>query len=268
MPRVPQSSVYWCSCGSTGFAAVDARVCVEAGCEALEVYGVIGDPLPVTTGFWRWVREGISRSLGLEDSVVSRLAPGGVALRVKREAIEVAWSIVYNGGVAGILEYDWFIRTWVFSPRGWLASLLYRERLGYAGVLRVKARRGDVLPWSVYRGEASDTLGSRLVARDETGRIVVLRVEREGLRVEHIEAFREDAEWPKPGLDWPRFYDLHWRARVEALYREAVEWSEKLLTRYRSVLRLSGGKDSSVAAIVFSEAGGRDATSSSTDLEF
>ncbi|AEM39291.1 phosphoadenosine phosphosulfate reductase [Pyrolobus fumarii 1A] len=266
MSGVRTPRIYWCTCGD-GMPAIDPRVCLECGGEAVEVYGVRGDPMPMTDGVWKWVREAIAWSLDVDESVAQRLAPGGAGLRVKLDAVEVAYALVYGGGWAGVIEFDWEVYRWVFSPRGWLASLVYREKLGNVGRLEVRAARGDILPWTVYHGVRSDKIGARIVARDVAGRIVVLRVEKGGLRVEWVEAYREDAEWPKPA-DWRRMYDLHWRVRVERMFREAVEWSEKVLREYGpGVVRLSGGKDSSVAALVFAEAGGEHAVFSDTGWE-
>ncbi len=259
--------LYWCRCPSGEFPSHTPRACIECGGEAVEVYGVRGDATLVTRGVWLWIREALASSLGVSGGVAERLAPGGPAARVKLDAVEAAYAIVYGGGVAGVLEYSWETGRWEFSPRGWLASLVYRERLGYTGRLSARAVRGDVLPWSLYHGEASEELGARLVARDEAGRIAVLRVERQGLRVEWVEAYREDADYPRPP-SLEAFTRYNWEARVRRMYEEAVEWLGGLLRAHpRSVARVSGGKDSSVAAAAYAEAGGETLLFSDTGWE-
>ena len=256
--------LYWCSCG---FPTHEPRACILCGGEAVEAYGVAGDASLVTRGVWAWVRDALVETLGVSRGVAERLAPGGPAARVKLDHVEASYAIVYGGGVAGVLSFEWDTFRWEFSPRGWLASLVYREKLGYTGRLEVRAARGDILPWSVYHGEKSEELGVRLVARDVAGRIVVLRVEKSGLRVEHVEAYREEADYPRmAGVE--EFARYNWEARVERMYREAVEWLSRVVARYGPpVARVSGGKDSSVAAAVYAEAGGERAVFTDTGWE-
>ncbi len=259
--------LYWCICSDgSGFPSHDARVCMGCG-EAVEVPGVKGDASIVSSGVWRWVREAIAWSLGISEGVAQKLAPGGAAARIKMDDVEAAYAIVYGGGVAGVLRFEWEVYRWVFSPRGWLASLVYREKLGNVGALSVHARRGDLVPWSVYRGERVEELGARLVARDVAGRIVVLRVEKMGLRVEWVEAYREDADYPR-NASVELFAEMNWKGRVERMFEEAVAWLGRLLSeKGPGVVRLSGGKDSGVAAAVFAEAGGVAAVFTDTGWE-
>ncbi len=256
--------LYWCTCG---FPSHEPRACILCGGEAIEAYGVSGDASLVTDGVWRWLRKALVDSLGVSERTAERLAPGGPAARVKLDHVEVSYAVVYGGGVAGILSFEWDTYRWELSPRDWLASLVYRERLGYTGRLEVRAARGDVLPWSVYHGEKSEELGARLVARDVAGRIVVLRVEKAGLRVEHVEAYREDADYPRlASID--EFVRYNWEARVERMYREAVDWLSRVMEAHGpAVIRVSGGKDSSVAAAVYTEAGGERGVFTDTGWE-
>ncbi len=257
-------------------------------CENCGVPVIAGDRCPACSEPARLIHAAYPRdlrpALGLDDKitreavemcygrrVASRILPGpnGLILLNKVQHFEAGDEVIAFGVEVGVRYYDPLAGSWMFRLDRYGAAIVLAEGLpGYAR-LRVRLRRGDVVPrGSVEELVEPDGGAEWLAVEDRRGMQGVARLLGDGrLRIHKV--------WRRLRVPLRRRSRSYAEAvavnkpLLEMLEEEAVGFLEHELRRHSgfSFVTVSGGKDSTAAASLAAEAGVREAFYTDTGVE-
>jgi phosphoadenosine phosphosulfate reductase len=225
-----------------------------------------GDVRPALEHDVEVVRRALEESVGRRAA--QRLLPPGLIYLNRIQAIDAADEVIAGGLLIGARIYDIYMRRWLFRPDRGSAQLIVEEALGYYARLRGRIHAGMVVERSaVVEGEPPPQ-GYYVAVVDERGWYGVAKVTSAGkLRILKAWPGVRSPERPGPGGDRRKLLEAM-AGRLEELERDAVSFLERVKRLGETMVAVSGGKDSTVAAALAVKAGIRRAYFFDTGIEF
>jgi phosphoadenosine phosphosulfate reductase len=201
---------------------------------------------------------------------VSKLVPtGSFMLLNKVQAVDAADEVIVGGRTIGVRLFDIYRRRWVFKPDYAGAVLIVEEKLGYYAIARRRLRPGAILERSdLSEYDLPGEHGLYVALSDGRGVYGVGKLLETGaIRVQKTWRARGSVELYARPASMSRVLEV-FEERLELLEKDAIEFLEKVRSMGTTMIALSGGKDSTVAAALAVKAGIRRGYFFDTGIEF
>ncbi len=259
-------------CDNCGVPVVALDRCGRCGEKVRKVKVVPpGDVRPVSELERSWLVNAISKSVGID--VVKFLDLDRSFILFNRiQGVDAAYEVIVHGLSIGVLEFDIVRKEWIFKPGYYGTKLFIDEGIAscYAVLDVEKLKPYTVVERNkIVEGNVGEPGSWIPVANKNFSEYGVAKVLSQGdVRIQKVWRFTEKKIEISKSVGTINVAVEANVPRLEMLERRALEFLRRTSRLGVPVVNISGGKDSTVAAYLASEAGVRYALFIDSGLEF